>query len=65
KFMTYLSVLFTFFSIVVYFRVFQAVRQGKEPPKFKDNAITKYGRIAITALFVLYFIYRLFLFMYE
>ena len=65
KSMTFLSVIFTLFSIIVYFRVYQAVRQGKEPPKFKDNVITKYGRIGLSAIFLLYFIYRLFLFMYE
>ena len=42
KSMTYLSVLFTVFSLIVYIRIFLAVRKGNEPPRFKDTAITKY-----------------------
>ena len=60
--MTFFSVLFTILSLIVYYRVFQAVKNGKEPPKFQDKPLYSYSRLIFNSLFLIVFAYKLYLY---
>lgn len=63
-FMTYLTVLFVFLSVLSYFRIFVVMAGGRPVPVFRDKAVYKAGRIVLAFAVTAVFLYRLYGFVF-
>lgn len=60
---TYLTIIFTIASLLVYYRVFQKVKKGEPAPVFQDNRKYMMLRIGAALLYLVYFAYELWLYL--
>lgn len=60
---TYLTIIFTIVSLIVYYRVFQKVKKGEPAPVFKDSKTWMFLRISLSLIYFAYFAYRLWLYL--
>ena len=61
---TYLVLFFTVASLIVYYRVFQKVKNGEPAPKFQDSQKLMIARTLSVVLFLVYFAYQLYQFLF-
>lgn len=61
---TYLTIIFTIASLVVYYRVFQKVKKGEPAPVFQDNRTYMVLRTTAVVSYVAYFLYKLWLYVF-
>ena len=60
---TYLSLLLIAASLIVYYRVFLQVKEGKQPPIFNDTPLFEKGRLVFNICFLAVFTYKLWIFL--
>ncbi len=61
---TYLTIIFTIASLLVYYRVFQKVKKGEPAPVFQDKRKYVILRTGAVLLYLAYFSYRLWLYLF-
>jgi len=61
---TYFTIFFTIASLIVYFRVFQKVKNGEPAPQFHDSRNYALMRTAAVVIYVSYFAYKLWQFLF-
>ncbi len=61
---TYLTIIFTILSLLVYYRVFLKVKKGQPAPSFQDSKTYMLIRTGLVVLYVAYFAYKLSIFLF-